>query len=443
VRDGNALIILKNGQKTLKTQISIHMKCLQNKRPIIVILVLTLCTSYIRSQTSFIWGKQFGSDKDEYAMNHLTDSNGNIYVAGKTTGIMDGTNVGENDGFLTKIDSLGNTIWTRQFGSSGDEDIQWSAIDYTGSVYITGFTTGILGNGNFGKEDIFIVKYTPQGVREWTRQFGTDSTDVAKGIFADNKGSVYITGMTGGKLGQNSYGKTDCFILKLDGKGNQVFISQFGTSGDDCSYSITGGPDSDIYVCGTTWGDMAGKNKGFIDGFTGEFTGKGDLVKYNQFGTDGFDIAMILKVDNDRSIYVGGSTSGSFGSGQIGEGDGFFLKLSEKGTILWNNQFGTRNNDGVRSIDFDPVKTGNMLVSGILNLPPARGFIRMYKKDGALLWERKFAGIGLHTGTSGKSVSFDNRGNLYHLGLTGANLFGTLIGENDVYLVKLGLDDLF
>ncbi len=413
------------------------MKRFENKGAFIIILMLTMTTCPLRSQTSFFWGKQFGTDRDEYAMNHLIDSNGNIFVAGKTTGIMDGKNMGKSDGFLIKIDSLGNTILTRQFGSAGDDDIQWSAIDNNGSVYITGFTTGILGSKNFGREDIFIVKYTSNGDMEWIRQFGTDSTDVAKGIFSDNTGSVYITGMTGGKLGQNSYGKTDSFILKLDEKGNQVFISQFGTSGDDCSYSITGGPDSDIYVCGTTWGDMAGKNKGYIDGFTGRFTAKGELVKYNQFGSDGFDIAMILKVDNDRSIYVGGSTSGNFGSQQTGEGDGFLLKLSENGDILWNNQFGTRNNDGVRSIDFNRGKSGNILISGVLHLPPAEGFIRMYKKDGALLWERKFAG------SSGKDVNFDNKGHLYHLGLTGSNLFGTLAGENDVYLVKLGLDGLF
>lgn len=37
----------------------------------------------------------------------------------------------------------------------------------------------------------------------------------------------------------------------------------------------------------------------------------------------------------------------------------------------------------------------------------------------------------------------DNQGNIYHLGLTKANLFGSHIGEGDVYLVKLGLDKIF
>ncbi len=416
------------------------MKPLKIQRALIIILALMTTSMHLKSQTNFIWGKQFGSDKEEYAMNHLIDQNGNIYVAGKTSGIMDGKNYGRNDGFLTKIDSLGNTIWTRQFGSDEEEDILWSAVDNAGCIYITGSTSGILNNKKFGKEDIFVVKYNPQGEMEWVRQFGTDSTDIARGISADNKGFIYVTGETGGKLGQNSYGKTDCFIMKLDIAGNQLFISQFGTPADDCSYAITEGIDSDIYICGTTWGDMAGKNKGVFDGFTGQFNEKGDIIKYNQFGSEGFDIAMIIRVDNEKNIYIGGSTSGNFGCQQIGEGDCFLLKINEKGDILWNNQFGTKNHDGVRGIDFSCKMPYNIVISGILNLPPAQGFIRMYKKDGNFLWERKFTAAGKNLGTSGKDVSFDMKGNLYHIGLTGANLFGTLIGVSDVYLVKLGLD---
>lgn len=413
------------------------------RRTFISFLTLFAAVNNAESQTSLIWGIQFGSDKEEYAYNHLTDSKGNVYVAGNTAGIMDGKNYGKNDGFLSKIDSQGNTIWTKQFGSAGDENIQWSAIDDSGFIYVTGTTTGVLDNKNFGKEDLFIAKYNPEGILEWMKQFGSDSTDLPKGICTDLKGDIYVTGMTAGKLGQNSFGKTDCFIMMLDNGGNKLFTVQFGTAGDDCSYSITDGSDSDIYVCGTTWGDLGGKNKGFIDGFTGHFTGNGNLIGYYQFGSEGFDIAMILTADNQKNIYVGGSTSGNFGGKQNGEGDAFLLKLNEKGEIIWNDQFGTVKNDGVRSIDINPEISDNILVSGIINLPPARGFIRMFNRDGVLLWERNFAADEKGLGTSGKTAGFDSKGNFYHMGLTGANLFGKLTGETDVYLVKMALDESF
>ena len=419
------------------------MKITINKRAIFAILTLVMIASNSKSQSNFIWGKQFGSEKDDYVLNQVIDAHGNLFVAGKTTGVIDTKNFGKNDGFLTKIDSSGNIIWSKQFGTPEEDDEEWCAIDKSGNVYIAGSTTGNLNGKNAGKEDIFVVKYNSDGQMAWSKQFGTDSTDIAKGIYADNAGNIYVTGATAGKLGQSSFGKNDCFIMKLDNSGNQLFIRQFGTTEDDFCFFITGGSGSDILVCGTTWGEFAGKNKGFIDGFTGQFNDKGELIKYNQFGSEGFDIPMILRMDNEKNIYVGGSTSGNFGGTQIGEGDAFLLKLNEKGDILWNNQFGTKNNDGVRAISFNPEISDNLLISGIMNLPPAQGFIRMYKNDGTMLWERNFLGTGEKNLCSGKDVSFDNKGNFYHLGLTGGDLFGNLTGIHNYYIVKYRLDEAY
>lgn len=419
------------------------MKITVSKRTMVAILTLVMVTGNSKSQNNFIWGKQFGSEKDDYILNQVIDTNGNLFVAGKTTGIIETKNFGKNDGFLTKIDSSGNIIWAKQFGTPEEDDEQWCAIDKSGNVYITGTTTGDLNGKNAGMEDIFIVKYNTDGKILWSKQFGTSGTDIAKGIYADNKGNIYVTGATAGKLGQASFGKNDCYIMKLDDSGNQIFTRQFGTPEDDYCYFIAGGPGSDILVCGTTWGSLAGKNKGVIDGFTGQFTDKGDLIKYNQIGSEGFDIPMVLKMDNEKNIYVGGSTSGNFGGNQQGEGDAFLLKLNDKGDILWNNQFGTKNNDGVRAISFNPEISDNLLVSGIMNLPPAQGFIRMYKNDGSMLWERCFFGSGETNLCSGKDVNFDNKGNFYHLGLTGTNLFGNLTGIHNYYIVKYRLDDAY
>lgn len=408
-----------------------------NKIAIAIVLIPTTIVFNATSQTKMIWGKQFGTDKAEYAMNHVVDRKGNIYISGKTTGNMDGVNYGKNDGFITKIDSSGNTKWTRQFGTSEDEDEQWSAIDNTGCVYITGSTRGALAGKNQGKEDVFVVKYNPDGKMLWAKQFGTDSTDIGKGIFVDDKGFVYITGITGGKLGQSSFGKNDGFIIKIDRNGNKLFTQQFGSAGDDYSNAITGDNKGNIYVCGSTFGDLATKNKGFMDAFTGQFTDEGKFVKYNQFGSEGFEIAMNLLVDSKKSIYVVGSTSGDLGCKQIGEGDCFLTKINDKGDILWNNQFGTQKHDGVRGIAFNKHASDNILVSGLLSLPPAQAFMRMYKEDGSLVWEKKV--IDESKGdASGKDVSIDNEGNIYQIGLTTSNLFGTV--KSGVYLTKFKLN---
>jgi len=420
---------------------NISMKTFKNYQTTIVVIALLTFTLYAHSQTSFIWGRQFGTDKGEYALNHVVDQYGNIYVSGKTAGNMDGVNYGKNDGFITRFDSFGNIKWTRQFGTIEDEDIQWSAIDKTGCAYITGSTTGILKGKNFGKEDVFIVKYNSDGQMVWLKQFGTDSTDIGKGIYTDDKGYVYITGTTSGILGKSSLGKSDGFIMKLDNYGNQLFTIQFGTEGDDYSNAITGDNNSSIYVCGSTWGDLGLKNKGMMDAFTGQYTDEGNLVKFIQFGSEGFEIAMDLKVDKENSIYVGGSTSGNLGGQQIGEGDCFLTKIGDKGEVLWINQFGTKKHDGIRSIALNDKISDKILISGLLNLPPAEAFIRMYKKEGTLLWEKNLIDDHKNCDASGKDASIDDEGYICQLGLTGSNLFGASTGG--VFLVKLKLDNSF
>ncbi|MDP4228597.1 MAG: hypothetical protein Q8910_19840, partial [Bacteroidota bacterium] len=366
---------------------------------------------YYQSPPEIIWGRQFGTDKEEYCMIHVNDGKGNIYVCGKTTGSLTGKNLGKNDGFITKMDASGNVIWTRQFGTSEDENVLWSAIDCHGCVYITGSTTGDMEGKNSGKEDIFIVKYNPDGQLLWEKQFGTDSTDVGNGIYAGNQGFVYLTGITRGKLGDLSFGSADGFMMKLDSSGKKIFVDQFGTPADDFSSAITC-DNSSIYICGSTWGNLAAKNNGLIDIITGQFTTEGKLVRFNQLGSEGFDFAMNLAVDKDKNLYLCGSTSGNFGGEQIGDGDCFLTKVSNKGEILWNRQFGTKNHDGSRGILIEKGTTDRLLISGLQNLPPAKSFVRMYSQDGDLLWEKIICGKH-NEDASGKDISIDRDGNIY------------------------------
>lgn len=396
-----------------------------------VLLTAFIISSVSANSQTLKWAKLIGSVKEEYSLNHLKDTAGNMYISGKTTGSISGENAGFNDGFLMKLDKAGKIIWKKQFGSGQEEDVQWSAIDNSGNVYLTGFTTGSLFGKNVGKEDIFIVKFNPEGEQEWQKQVGTDSTDIAKGICTDRNGFVYLTGATNGVLGKNSFGKSDCFIMKIDGKGKIVTTRQFGTSQDDNGYSVTTGANDNLFFCGTTWGDMEGKNAGFIDAFTGHLTNDLEPVNFKQFGSDGFDMALVVHADSENNLYVGGSTSGNFGGTQSGDGDCFLLKQNEKGDIIWNKQFGTEHHDGVRGIEINE----DILVSGVMNLPPEKAFVRIYDRNGNMTWEKTFETDGQGGGTSGKDVVADRDG-FTLLGLTGSGIFGPVIGEHDIYLLK-------
>ena len=58
---------------------------------------------------------------------------------------------------------------------------------------LDGLTRGALAGANAGHGDAFIAKYTRAGSRLWTRQLGTTGNEEANGVSA-NGGAVYIAG---------------------------------------------------------------------------------------------------------------------------------------------------------------------------------------------------------------------------------------------------------
>ena len=403
-----------------------------------VFLLFVCLANYPQAQTSLVYGKQFGSDKDGVAYNPVSDKFGNVYIAGDTKGAIGGQYFGKTDGFVAKFDSIGNSIWIKQFGTSDDDNISWLTIDQHGNLYVTGCTKGVFGEKNFGKEDILVAKFDTAGNMEWQKQFGSDSTDVGNMVYVDIHGDIYISGATKGTVDKMSFGGADCLLLKLDSKGNLLWMRQFGTSKGDESQGITG-DSSNIYICGYTFGDLAAKNMGSLDAFIGKFTFNGEKVKFFQFGTNKFDMASHIALDKEKNIYIGGSTGGDLSGANLGEGDSFLSKMNSNFEITWTRQFGTNKWDGINGIALNEKISGNIVVSGCQRWPSCQSFIRMYSKDGSLLWSNNFSAGGKNGGTCGKGVCIDDHGNIYHSGNTGGSLFKSIDKPegHDVILIKL------
>ena len=64
------------------------------------------------------WLIQFGTISFDNATS-VAAHGGEVYVAGATSGVFDGTNAGSQDIYIRSYDSHGNLRWTRQFGTPG------------------------------------------------------------------------------------------------------------------------------------------------------------------------------------------------------------------------------------------------------------------------------------------------------------------------------------
>src|SRR5262249_30765830 len=89
---------------------------------------------------TIVWTRQFGTSSDDQAGSVAVDGTGNVYVGRTTYETLAGTNAKKDDAFLRKLDASGATLWTRQFGSAGSESVSAVAVDGSGNVHVAGTT---------------------------------------------------------------------------------------------------------------------------------------------------------------------------------------------------------------------------------------------------------------------------------------------------------------
>ena len=282
------------------------------------------------------WTQQFGTSDSDYGNGITSDSSGNVYVTGYTYGGLDDNlnESGSYDLFVVKYNSSGVKQWTQQLGTSSSDVGQGITSDSSGNVYVTGYTKGDLdGNTSAGSYDLFVVKYNSSGVKQWTQQLGTSALDFGHDITSDSSGNVYVTGRTEGGLdGNNNAGVADFFVVKYDSGGIKQWTKQLGTSSSDVGQGITSDSSGNVYVTGRTEGGLDGNTSaGVADFFVVKYNSSGTKQWTKQLGTSSTDVGQGITSDSSGNVYVTGATSGSLGGGNAGSYDLLVVKYDENG----------------------------------------------------------------------------------------------------------------
>ncbi len=415
-------------------------------RVALIAVLALLITAGLASAQAIEWTRQFGTPGFDVAR-AIAVSDTAVYVFGFTEGALPGQTYagGPDDVFLRKYDLAGNEVWTRQFGTSGD-DISGGGrigLDDTG-VYVVGDTDGAFpGQTNAGSSDLFVRKYDFDGNEIWTRQFGTPGFDFADGIVA-GRGGIYVAGSVDGALpGQTHAGSFDAFVRKYDPDGNEVWTHQFGSSGSEDLHSVAVDPSSgSIYAAGsvTTLPDFAGDS----DALVVKYDLAGNQIWSRQFGTIGFfDHGSGIAVSPGRQggVYVTGYTLGTLpGQTSAGGRDVFVRKYDAGGDKIWTRQFGTPKSDGGESMGAAADGTGVYVASNVGGALPgqtsagsADAFVRQYDRDGNELLTIQFGSAGPDRA---QGIAVDDA-SIYVSGRVGGALPGqTYAGFQDAFVVK-------
>lgn len=211
-----------------------------------------------------LFTKLFGTTASDSVTTALVDSSGNLYIGGNSQGAFVGTNVdGNSDMFLIKFDSSGTELWRRQINNSGLENVREMVFDNSGNLWLCGYATQAFdGNATFGNNDMILTKYQSDGTRLFSRQFGTAFSDSCEAITKDGSGNLYIAGNTAGDfVGTNSdvtHSTSDIVLARIDLNGNLIWQKQYGGTANDDVFALKINSRSEMFVTGRTTSNLDG-----------------------------------------------------------------------------------------------------------------------------------------------------------------------------------------
>ena len=124
---------------------------------------------------------------------------------------------------ISKLDPNMNEVWTKSYGTVDREFPESIAINSKNEVYFTGMTEGSLYSNVSKKpylldydDDIFLIKIDSNGEMVEAKQFGTISYDSGSFIEIDLNDDIYMAGSINESLdGNNYFGNRDVFLMKV------------------------------------------------------------------------------------------------------------------------------------------------------------------------------------------------------------------------------------
>lgn len=214
-----------------------------------------------------LWAKSAGDNGFDRGNCITMDNVNHIYVTGffdSAPITFDGItlqNAGDFDAFTVKYDTLGNAMWAESIGNTGFESGSNIIFDTNGNFYLTGsfnsadITIGGINyiNNTVGTNDIFLIKYNPNGNVLWVKTAGGSNNDGGCNAAIDLAGNVYLSGIYGstsisfGSDTLTNMGLADLFIVKYDSLGNIIWVKDAGSNGVEFASGYTD-PLGDFYL---------------------------------------------------------------------------------------------------------------------------------------------------------------------------------------------------
>ncbi|HUU68100.1 MAG TPA: SBBP repeat-containing protein [Planctomycetota bacterium] len=300
--------------------------------------------------------------------------------------------------------------WESVIDGSGVDRCTAIDVDASGNIYVAGTTESADFPAHDGYDttynywgDAFVVKLSPAGDVIWATFLGGSNSDSATGIAVSPSGSVVVSGTTKSRDFPVPFGfdtthgggfpaGTDAFVARFTASGGLEWATYLGGTGDDNGGDVACDCWGNVIVVGATSspnfpvaGGFDTSYNGDLDGFILRISPSGHLLWSSYIGGSGNDNAIAVAIDPACEIVLAGYTEssdlpvpGGFDT-ELSYEDVFVAKVAPSGQLLWASYFGGRSTDYPFDIAVDA--EGNAYITGSTHspdLPTPGGYDQTY-----------------------------------------------------------------
>ena len=299
------------------------------------------------SQVAIEWQKTYGGSGEEGINSIIQTPDGGFIAVGSSTSNDGDVNVnyGFDDVWVVKLDPYGNIQWEKSYGGSSGDGAYDILQTNDGGYIIAAQSNSIDYNvtNNYGDVDCWIFKIDSLGNLIWEKSFGTGTYDTSLKITKGYNNEYVISGRSDEPL--NGWPSSwNYYTVKIDTVGNLQWQKFFGGTAPDWSLSNIATSDGGFIFSGNTRSnnlDVTG-NHGASDGWLVKVNANGNMEWQKCLGgTLWEDIFCINKTFDGGYIFSGASNSNDGDvSGNHGSYDYWIVKIDSLANIQWQKCLG-------------------------------------------------------------------------------------------------------
>jgi hypothetical protein len=263
----------------------------------------------------------------EVATSVIELEDGGFLVAGYDYNKSD--DISEWDALVMRISPDGQELWRRSTDRSGSE-YAWVVREAQDGQYVVVGTW----EGEGGSTDGYMQSIDIYGNENWLRTYGGEKNEILWAAEPTPDGGFILVGQTDSE----GAGGLDYYIVRTDADGYELWSKAYGTPVTDRAFGIGLSPDGGALIAGFT-----GNNPSAMNFFFLRIGKDGREIWRRTIAGDRFDVAHDVLSLGENGFVISGYTS-SYNSG---DHDGFLMRLTADGRMLWMKTYGDKGDDRI------------------------------------------------------------------------------------------------